>query len=148
MDKITIKNISSATIVLVLPELRFRRELVPGRSINVSQEEYDELTFDVGFNSLVEDHYILVTGAEEETKPVMSTSPVYEKSDIENILDTLNVTAFAKMIPTAAKAEKDTIALLAVEKGITHPAFVKLIKQYCDVDVIDAINRKHLLEDN
>ena len=148
MEKIVIKNISSATIVLVKPELRFRRELVPGRSISITQEEYDELTFDAGFNSLVEDHYISVIGAEEEAKPIMATTPVFEKSDIEKILDKLDITAFAKMIPTAAKAEKETIAELAINKGITHPAFVKLIQQYCDVDVIEAINRKHQVEDN
>ena len=59
------------------------------------------------------------------------------------MLDALDVSTFAKMIPTAAKAEKDTIVELAIKKGITHPAFVKLIQQYCDVDIIEAINKKH-----
>lgn len=147
MEKITIKNISSAKIVLTLPDIRFHRELLPGRVIGVSQEEYDELMFDSGFNGLIEDHYISVVGAEEEKQPIMANTNVYESKDIEKILNELDVTAFAKMIPTAAEAEKDTIAKLAIEKGITHPAFVKLIKQYCDVDVIAAINRKHQLEE-
>lgn len=146
MDKITIKNISSATVVISAPELKFRRELIPGRSINISKEDYDELIFDPGINGLINDHYISITGAEDNVPEGVSEN-VFEKSDLEKILDTQDVTAFAKMIPTAKQAEKDTIVQLAVEKGITHPAFVKLIKQYCDVDVINAINRKHQLED-
>lgn len=147
MDKVTIKNISSATVVISVPELKFRRELIPGRSINVSKEDYDELIFDPGINGLINDHYISIIGAEDEEDNFVKTSEVFEKTDLEKMLDKQDVTAFAKMIPTAKQAEKDTIVQLAVDKGITHPAFVKLIKQYCDVDVISAINRKHQLED-
>lgn len=144
-NKVVIKNISSATVVISVPELRFRRELIPGRSVSVSKEDYDELIFDPGINGLINDHYISITGAEEniDFKP----NNVFEKTEIEKIIDKLDVTAFAKMIPTAKQAEKDTIVQLAIEKGVTHPAFVKLIKQYCDVDVINAINRKHQLEE-
>ena len=144
-NKISIKNISSATIVISAPELKFRRELIPGRSISISKEDYDELMFDPGMTGLINDHYISITGVEEEE--TIKTSEVFEKTDLEKILDKQDVTAFAKMIPTAKQAEKDTIVQLAVEKGITHPAFVKLIKQYCDVDVISAINRKHQMEE-
>lgn len=146
MDKISIKNISSATVVISVPELKFRRELIPGRSINVSKEDYDELIFDPGINGLINDHYISIIGAEDDVSENVPEN-VFEKSDLEKILDKQDITAFAKMIPTAKQAEKDTIVQLAIEKGITHPAFVKLIKQYCDVDVISAINRKHQLED-
>lgn len=146
MNKVTIKNISSATVVISVPELKFRRELIPGRSINVSKEDYDELIFDPGLNGLINDHYISIVGADDSTSENKPEN-VFEKSDLDKILDKLDITTFAKMIPTAKQAEKDTIVQLAVEKGITHPAFVKLIKQYCDVDVISAINRKHQLED-
>lgn len=146
MSNITIKNISSATIVISMPDIKFRRELIPGRSIIISKEDYQDLSFDPGFLGLVNDHYISVTGADEEEKII--TGNIFDKTEIERILDNQDVTAFARMIPTATQAEKDTIVLLAVNKGITHPAFVKLIKQYCDVDVINAINRKHQLEDN
>lgn len=146
MDKITIKNISTATVVVSVPDLKIRRELIPGRSFNVSREDYEEMTFDPGFNGLINDHYLSVIGLDEETF-VEDNTPVYDFSAIANMLDKLDVTAFAKFIPTAAQAERDTVVKFAVEKGITHPAFVKLIKQYCDVDVIAAINRKHQVEE-
>lgn len=142
-SKVTIKNISSATIIISMPDLHFRRELMPGRSVSVPKETYDEMSFDSGFISMVEDHYVKVSGLEEEEVAVATENPVYENVEINRMLDALDVSAFAKMIPTAAKAEKDTIVELAIKKGITHPAFVKLIQQYCDVDIIEAINKKH-----
>lgn len=149
MDKITIKNISSATVVLAMPELKFRRELIPGRSIKLSKEDYEELMFDPGINGLVGAHYIEITGLDpEEAEELVTSGPIFDKVALEAMLDNQDVTAFAKMIPTAAQAEKETIAQLAIDKGITHPAFVKLIKQYCGIDVISAINRKHQLEED
>ena len=143
MDKVSIKNVSSATVVLSVPELKFRRELIPGRSISIPKEDYDELIFDPGIVGLIEDHFIMVT---DEQKTI-ETKPVVEASTIAAMLNKLDATAFAKFLPDAAPAEKDTVVKLAVEKGITHPAFVQLIKKYCDVDIIAAINRQHQLEE-
>lgn len=145
MDKITIKNISTATVVISVPDLKLRRELIPGRAFSVSKEDYDEMSFDPGFNGLINDHYIAVNGLDEDA--IIETHAVYDFGAIGQMLDALDVTAFAKFIPTAAQAERDTVVNLAINKGITHPAFVKLIKQYCDVDVIAAINRKHQVEE-
>jgi hypothetical protein len=63
---IKIKNISTNLVSLYIPNIHFNRELMPGREIPVSQEEYEELTFDPGFMSLVNGHYLKITGIEEE----------------------------------------------------------------------------------
>ena len=142
MDKITIKNISNATVSLYVPDVRLNRDLIPGRSINIDKEMYDDLTFDPGFNALLRSHYIAIEGVEDNDK-VDLLENVFSKDDIEKMLDTLDITAFAKFIPTAAPAEKETVVDLAVDKGITHPAIIQLIKKYCDRDVIELINMKH-----
>jgi hypothetical protein len=36
---------------------------------------------------------------------------------------------------------------MAIDKGITNSAITALIKKYCNVDVIKAINIKHELEE-
>ena len=148
MDKVTLKNISSARVIISLPDSRFlRRDLMPGRSVAVEREEYDELMNDPGFDGLLKDHYIRVSGLEEED--IVATSAentALDVSEISKMLDSLDVTAFAKFIPHAAQAEKDTVVKLAVEKNIVHPAFVKLIQQYCDVDIMNAINVQHQLQ--
>ena len=41
MSKIQVKNVSSATVVITAPDVRLRRELVPGRIVPLTQEEID-----------------------------------------------------------------------------------------------------------
>lgn len=145
-NKVTVTNISSATIVINSPELRIRRELIPGRTVAFSHEDFEQLMFDPGFESLITDHYLKVTGLEEESAPVANEDKVFSSADIERMLDNLDITTFARFIPTAKEAERDTVVKLAIEKGITNTAFVTLIKKYCDVDIIGAINMKHQIE--
>lgn len=142
MSKITIKNISNATVSLFVPEVKLNRELMPGRALAIDKDMYDELTMDQGFNSLVSSHYIAISGIEDDDK-VEVIQNVYSRDDINKMLDDLDITAFAKFIPTAAPAEKETVVDLAVEKKITHSAIVALIKKYCGRDVIELINMQH-----
>ena len=143
---ITIKNVSTNLVSLYLPNIRFNRELMPGREIPVTPEEYEEMTFDTGFMSLVNGHYIKIKGVEEE-KQVEVVENVFEATDIEKMLVKNDVTAFAKFIPNATQAERDSAVTLAVEHKITNSGIVALIKKYCDVDIIDAIAKKHDAEE-
>lgn len=144
---ITVKNISSALVVLTVPELRFRRELRPGREVPLSQEEYDTMMFDPGINNMVQDHFIIFNGIESDKSMNLEAEPVLDVAAIKEMLEKQDITAFAKFIPTAAPAEKDTVIRLAVDMGITNSGFVALIKKYCDVDIISAINTKHQVEE-
>ncbi len=143
---ITVKNISSALVVLMLPDLHFRRELMPGREIPIKQEEYEAMTFDPGIMNMLQDHYIRFNGITEEEQPVtINNDEVYEAANIKKMLEEQDITNFAKFIPTAAPAEKDAVVKYATDLGITNGGFVTLIKKYCDVDIINAINTQHQL---
>ena len=146
MSQITVKNISSGTVILSMPDINFRRELIPGRVIPISQEEYNNLIFDPGVDTLVQGHYIEFSGIEAEQAVSISETPVFDVEKINKMLNKLNITAFANFIPTAMDAEKETVVKMAIEKGITNPAFVALIKKYCGVDIIEAININHQLK--
>lgn len=146
MSNIKLKNVSTAKIVLSIPSIRFSRTLAPGRVIPLTEEEYQEFTFDSGCMNLLNGHYVKLFGIEKDQE-VIDVGRVYEKEDIEQMLETLNITAFAKFIPTATTAEKETVVKLAVEKGITNNAFVTLIQKYCNIDIINAINMKHQAEE-
>ena len=146
MSHITVKNVSTSMVSLFAPAIKLNRELTPGREIPLTQEEYEELTFDPGFMALVNGHYIVVKGVAEEEQ-VSVVSNVYDKDMIEKMLITNNVTAFAKFIPNATVAEKESAVTLAVEHKITNAGIVALIKKYCDVDIINAINAKHDAEE-
>lgn len=145
MEKIMLKNISTATVYVVSD--KFRRELVPGRAVPISRAVYDDLMFDPGFINLVEGHYIKVTGVEEDKAVIENEKNVFDFEMIAKMFDEKDYVGFAKFIPTATAAEKDSVIELAVKKGITDNGFTALIKKYCNVDVIAAINHKHLAEE-
>lgn len=143
---ITIKNISTSRVSIYAPQIKFNRALMPGRTIPLSDEEYEELTFDPGFMALINGHYIRVEGVAEEQQ-VEVVQNVVEASEIEKMLVNGDVTAFAKFIPRATAAEKESAVTLAVDHKITNAGIVGLIKKYCDVDVIQAISMKHDAEE-
>ena len=143
---IKIKNVSTSLVSLYVPNIKLNRELTPGRVIAVTQEEYEELTFDPGFMALVNGHYIVIEGVEEE-QMVADVGPVFDAAKIDKMLRTGDVTAFAKFIPNATEAEKESAVTLAVEHKITNAGIVALIKKYCDVDIINAISMKHDAEE-
>lgn len=138
---IKIKNISSAMVTVALPDIRLRRTIRPGFAMPFKEEEYEYLTFDPGFNALVDGHYLKVTGLPENLgiEEIKST----EANDIKEMLRKRDITAFAKMIKDANSAEKDSIVKYAVELGIIDSPFAALIKQYCGIDIIGAVNNYH-----
>ena len=146
MSKITLTNVGTATVSLSFPNIRWSRELTPGRAVPVSQEDYKEMTYDPGFMALVNGHFIKVEGI-AENEQVEEVGTVVSATDIAAMFDKNDITGFAKFIPNATTAEKDSVVEIAVDKGITAPAFVSLIKKYCDVDIINAINMKHQAEE-
>ena len=143
---IKIKNVSTSIVSLYVPSIKLNRELIPGRAIPITDEEYEELTFDPGFMALVNGHYIKIEGVEAE-RHVAEVGPVYEASNIEKMLLAGDTVAFGRFIPHATEAEKESAVTLAVEHKITNAGIVALIKRYCDIDVISAIAMKHEAEE-
>lgn len=146
MNKITLKNISSGTVVISVPDVGFRREMMPNREFAITQEEYNAIIFDPGVNALVEGHYITFSGLDEDEVAIADSENVVDTATISQMLKSGDITAFAKFLPNAKDAEKETAVKLAIEYKITDNAFIALIKKYCDVDVISAINLQHQLE--
>lgn len=145
MEKITLKNISTATVNIVSD--KFRRELMPGRIVPISRAVYEDLMFDPGFNNLLVGHYIRVDGVSKDNAVVEDDSEIFDVAAINKMFDSKDYTTFAKFLPKATAAEKDTVVKLAVDKGITDGGFTALIKKYCGVDVISAFNIKHQAEE-
>ena len=143
---IKIKNVSTSLVSLYVPSVKLNRELTPGRTIPISEEEYEELTFDSGFMALVNGHYITIEGISKEQQ-VAEVGPVFEAGKIEQMLLANDVAGFARFLPNATDAEKESAVTLAVEHKITNSGIVTLIKKYCDVDIINAINIKHDAEE-
>ena len=143
---IKVKNVRTSIVSLYVPSIKLNRELTPGRAIPVSEEEYEELTFDPGFMALVNGHYVVIEGVAKEQQ-VAEVGPIFEASKINEMLLKNDVTAVAKFLPGATEAEKESLVTLAIEHKITNGGIVALIKKYCDVDIINAISMKHDAEE-
>jgi len=148
MSKITLKNISSATVVVGSPNSNMRsRSLAPNRVISLTPEEYEDLMYEPGIQNMIRGGYIKISGVEEARAVIETPSNVLEKDSIIKMIDNRDITAFAKYIQVAPSAAKDTIVQYVVENNITDNAFTALIKKYCDIDVIQAISVKHQAEE-
>ena len=143
---IQIKNVSTSRVIISLPNVKFNRTLTPGRVVPLTKEEYEEFTFDPGCAALLKGHYIQVFGVDEDKQSEI-IEDVVDAASIQKMLLDNDITAFAKFIPNATAAEKESAVTLAVEHKITNAGIVALIKKYCDVDIINAISIKHDAEE-
>ena len=137
---IKVKNIGTSTIVLLCTDLRFRRKLMPGREVVLTKEIYDELSFDTGFQTLVQVGSLRVTGAEEAgSEVIVSERTALSVEEIKEIFETKNYAKFAEKIKDASPATKESITAVAVEMRIADNGFVTLINKYCNTDLLSAI---------
>lgn len=140
---IQVKNISSSKVTLICTPFKFRRPMLPYREIPVAKDVYDELTFDPGFQSLVQNGVLKVTITGEEkqdTVPVESSKTVATKEEIEAIFTKKDYSKFAKIVANAAQGTKELIVSVAVANKIVDDGFVSLIKKYCGTDILTAIS--------
>ena len=148
MSKITLKNISSATVVVGSPNSNVKtRSLAPNRVITLTPEEYEDLMYEPGIQNMIRGGYIKFDGVAEDRAVIETPQNVLEKDSIIRMIDNRDITSFAKYIKVAPSAAKDTIVQYVVDNNITDNAFTALIKKYCDVDVIQAITVKHQAEE-
>lgn len=148
MAKITLKNISSATVVIGSTNSTMRsRSLAPGRIITLTPSEYEDLMYEPGVQNMIHGGYIRIDGVQEERAVIETPTNVMDKDEIIKMIDNKDITAFAKYIKIAPSAAKETIVQYVVDNNITDNAFTALIKTYCGVDVIQAISVKHQAEE-
>ena len=143
---VSIKNTSNSNVVISVPDLDFRRELVPSRTVSIEKEKFEELSFDPGLQSLIRGGFLTVSGLDEEESSMVE-APLGEtttREDVKKIYKAKDYAKFVKLVKNASPAAKEIITQVAVEEKLTDTGFVQLIKQYCDnFDVIGAINFQH-----
>ena len=137
---IKVKNVGSSTVIILCTDLRFRRKLMPGREVALTKEVYDELSFDTGFQTLVQVGSLRVSGAEaEDSEVIVSDKTVLSREEIKEIFEKKDYSKFAKEIKDASPATKESVAAVAVEMRVVDNGFVSLINKYCNMDLLSAI---------
>ena len=148
MGKITLKNISSATVVIGSSNSTVRsRSLAPNRIITLTPSEYEDLMYEPGIQNMIRGGYIKIEGVQEDRAVIEEPTNVKERDEIIKMINDRDITGFAKYIKIAPSAAKDTIVQYVVDNNITDNAFTALIKTYCGIDVIQAISVKHQAEE-
>ena len=92
--------------------------------------------------NMLRNGFIRINGINEEEE-VEKISEGYGVEKIKEMYDNHDITAFAKFIPNASPADRDTAIELARQLKITDNGFTALIKKYCGVDIINAISIEH-----
>ena len=137
---IKVKNVGSSTVIILCTDLRFRRKLMPGREVALTKEVYDELSFDTGFQTLVQVGSLRISGAEtEDSEVIVSDKTVLSREEIKEIFEKKDYSKFAKEIKDASPATKESVAAVAVEMRVVDNGFVSLINKYCNMDLLSAI---------
>jgi hypothetical protein len=113
---------------------------MPGREVALTKEVYDELSFDTGFQTLVQVGSLRVSGAEtEDSEVIVSDKTVLSREEIKEIFEKKDYSKFAKEIKDASPATKESVAAVAVEMRVVDNGFVSLINKYCNMDLLSAI---------
>ena len=145
MKNITVKNISSSDVVLIAPNVNYRRDLAPGRVLPLEKNIFEELTFDSGFQSMVRCGFLRVDGEQEVKEAIVvdNEDKILSYEEVKEIYANKDFTTFAKTIVNAPQATKDNFVKAAIDMNVVDNGFTALIKKYCGVDVFEALNIKH-----
>lgn len=145
MSKIKIKNISGFKVSIYLPNVHFSRELTPGQETTISEDVFEDFSFDEGCRNFLRNGFIQIITDEEEMKerlvPVEKVTAA--EVDIDDLLLNQPIAKLSQTLKTASIAFKDSLAKRAVELSIADEPHCNIIKNYTGVDVIKAINLNH-----
>lgn len=145
MNKVKIKNTSNFIITLILNNVRYRRDLQPGQECYLADDVFEEFNFDPGCRSYVRSGYIKVITDNPDIKEVIEVAP----SDAEiNIAELFNKSPLElrKALENGSPSFKDKVVQEAMRLNIADPVRVAYIKQFCGVDIINALALQHSIQ--
>ena len=143
--KVKVTNASSNAILIVLPDIRFKRTWNPKATISVSLEVMREAIFDKGFKHFldvgslyIESEEVRVElGLQEEGGP--APVRVLNKSQMLKLLKADPISEFKKTMESLSREQCTSIADLAVDDKYLDVPKAKIIKECCGIDIIKAV---------
>lgn len=144
--KVAVKSMVNYKVGLNIPELRFSREF--SRENEVKHIDFDTLLEGLnllGVQTLFDEGILYVVEEQDRIDLGLQESPGEEKFQILNrgqILKLLRLDTLEKFENTLEKLPKEQInriADIAIEEKFTDYEKCKLIKKYCDIDVIEIV---------
>lgn len=147
MSKVRIKNISNYTMDIVLPNVRYRRDLVPGQiTPPLPDDVFEEFNYDPGCRNWIKNGFLAVLTDDEEVKNLLETVPANAEVDVLDVLLNGSASDLSKLLRDSTPVIRDKVVALAIQHNITDAARCSLIQTYCEVDVLAAIANQRMIK--
>lgn len=146
MAKVRIKNISGYPLNITLPNVRYRRELMPGQIAPLNEDVFDEFNYDPGCRVLVKKGFVSVLTDDEEVKSYMPAVPENADVDVAEVLLNGTVADLAKLLRNGTDVIKERVVAAAIQHNVIDAARCELIKTYCEVNILTAIANQRAAE--
>lgn len=141
MGKMKIKNLSNFRISIDLPNVRFKRDLMPHQESMVPDDVIEDFNYDPGCISLVQDGFLKIISDDEEVKaqaPV-TTKKTASDVDVRKIVVDGTPRQLYDLLKNATPALKDLIVETAIKNNVVDPAKRNFIKAVTGVDILNAL---------
>lgn len=159
-----IKNTSGFSILLSYPNAKARFDLTPNRQVSISEAVFEEMKYDAGTEDLLRYgviQFITEDGQKKTLEELLNPTPntenvseiedktdgkiVLSKEEVIKLLQEGTIAQFTKTVKNASAATLETIGQMAIELSVADGARTELIKKYCGIDVLQALNYKRNL---
>ena len=140
MSKVQIKNTSGYRISIILDNVRYRRDLNPGQETVIPEDVFEEFNFDNGCRNYMRNGFLKVITDDVEIKEQLPEIPEDVDMDADDVVTNKSIAEFTAILKNASPAMKEKIVAAAIKNSTMDAPKVALIKNYCNVDVLQALN--------
>lgn len=140
MSKVKIKNTSGYRISIILDNVRYRRDLNPGQETVIPEDVFEEFNFDNGCRNYMRNGFLKVIAEDVEIKEQLPEIPEDVDMDADDVVTNKSIAEFTAILKNASPAMKEKIVAAAIKNSTMDAPKVALIKNYCNVDVLQALN--------
>lgn len=146
MSKVKIKNTSNYRISIILDNVRYRRDLNPGAETTMTEDVFEEFNYDNGCRNYVRNGFVKVITDDENVKEMIPEMPKDVDMDADEIVSKKTVQELALVLKNASPSMKEKIVAAAIKHSVADAARVALIKQHCNVDVLQALTLQRSMD--
>lgn len=145
MSKTKIKNLSNFKISIILPNVRFARDINPQQEVIVPEDVIEEINYDPGCRSFIQDGFLAIISEDENIKEQMlkSSKTTAIDIDVDDLLKNQSIAKLSGVLKDASPALKDLIVERAVALSIADEPHNNVIMKFTGTDVIKAIELRH-----
>lgn len=154
--KVTVKNMSSATVSINIPNLNFTRELKgENAKTNIPFDTLYEGLSDPGIMVLFDEGFLYIEdkqdridlGLEFEDESEPQGAKVMDSKSILEILERNEPMEIRTTLENLALEQRKKFAQVAIQNKIYNPGLAKFIMDYTGIDLLEAIQQFKELED-